>query len=139
MSTDEFSIDVTSLPDEETEKFAYWQTRALAAQVEVLNLTRRLLEADRQLIQQQKTITDQANRVIKLNGELRTLQAESPWLAVVRKHLNSSTPVDLDCELQALTDWYRDKKDEAELLTRRVAEQAALLSEYQNSDQTPLN
>src|SRR5665213_1341307 len=139
MSQDEFAISQTDLPDEDTEKLAYWQTRCLSAQIEIVNLTRRLLEADQISIKQAKVVARQAERIIQLNNELRTLQAESPWLPIIRKHLNSSTPTGLDKELEALTEWYRDTKNEAALLAQRISEQAALLSEYQGKDNLPLD
>ena len=135
MDNDDFAI---SADDHEPDKFAYWQTRCLAAQVEIVNLVRRLLVADQQLIKQIRTITSQAERTVKLTQEVRTLHVDNPWLAVVRKHLNAATPTELDSELEALNLWYRDKKDENDALTRRIAEQAAQLSEYQDADHTPL-
>lgn len=145
MDQDEFVLDTASIPDEDTEKFAYWQTRCLSACVDVVNLTRRLLEADLLLRKQERVISGQAGRIVHLTQELRTLTAESPWLAVVRKHLNSATPEDLDDELERLTNLYRDKEailrdKETELLaiTKRCNELKLRLSEYENSDNTPL-
>lgn len=139
MRTDNFEFSEATLPDEDTETLAYWQARCLSGQVDIVNLTRRLLESDLARAKQLKTITNQAERIVHLVREARTRQTENPWLAVVRKHLNATTPADLDDELEALTMWYGDKVDELAVLTRQVETQAAVLSEYQNKDNTPLS
>lgn len=138
MDQDEFVFNAADIPDDDAERLAYWQTRCLAACVEVVNLTKRLLEADQILLKQEKVLTSQASKIVKLTHELRTLTAESPWLEVVRKHLNSSTPEGLDEELERLTDLWGKKEEELRELSKKCEEYKARLSEFENGDNTPL-